>query len=131
MPTTPAADDRQDTSDERDALWSLIQDHLDRTAVTERAFAPLAGIKHQTLNAWKHRELRQLPHRQSLDQIARALGVPYFDVLAAALYDAGFVDDHAALAGNDPTTVLEADRRRVVLDLVELLRVPETSTTGA
>ncbi len=111
--TTIALDDR--------ALWSLIQIHLDRTAITERAFARQAGLKHQTLNAWKHRELRQLPHRESLGQLAAALGVPYLDVLAAALHDAGFIDDPTAFQGHDPTTALDAPSRRVVLDLVDLL----------
>lgn len=110
--------------DGRGALWSLIQGHLDHTGITERAFARQAGLKHQTLNAWKHRVPHQLPHRQSLEQVARALGVPYPGVLVAALYDAGFVDDPGMLGQHDPTAALDAERRRAVLALVELLRTP-------
>lgn len=120
MGTSPAVD----VSDVHGhgALWALIQDHLDRTAVTERAFARQAGLKHQTLNAWKHRDPHQLPHRGTLDRIARAVGVPYLDVLHAALYDAGYVDDLRGAGGPDPTAALTADQRRVVLALVELFR---------
>ncbi len=112
-----------DAADVREygALWSMIQAHLDRTAVTERAFARQAGLKHQTLNAWKHREPHQLPHRATHDQVARALGTPYLDVLHAALYDAGFLDTCDSPGRGDPTSVLTAEQRRVVLALVDLL----------
>lgn len=106
----------------RGALWSLIQGHLDRTAITERAFARQSGLKHQTLNAWKHRAPHQLPHRRSLNQIAGTLGIPYLEVLAAALYDAGFVDDRTPLDRGDPTATLNGEQRRVVLTLIDLLR---------
>jgi hypothetical protein len=104
------------------ALWSLVEAHLERVAITERSFARAAGFKHQTLNAWKHRDLRRLPHRESLDQLALALGLPYVEVLSAALVDAGYLDDAAALGGADPTEGLGDGSRRVVLELIGLLR---------
>lgn len=120
MPKSTPASDRPDG--EHGALWGLIQGHLDRTAITERAFARQSGLKHQTLNAWKHRTLHQLPLRQSLEQIAHSLGVPYTGVLVAALYDAGFVDDPDAFERHDPTVSLGDEERRVVLALIDLLR---------
>ncbi|HEY0216680.1 MAG TPA: hypothetical protein VGC57_09840 [Cellulomonas sp.] len=104
------------------ALWSLVAAHLERTSTTERTFARNAGLKHQTLNAWKHRDLRQLPHRESLDQLADALGVTYLEVLSAALCDAGYLDAPDALGQQDPTSGLPDGSRSVVLDLVRLLR---------
>ncbi len=103
------------------ALWSLVSAHLDRTSVTERSFARQAGLKHQTLNAWKHRELRQLPHRESLTQLASALGLPYLEVLTAALQDTGYVDAPVSTMSRDPTADLDDQSRRVVLELVGLL----------
>ena len=106
------------------ALWAMVQEHLDRTSVSERAFARQAGLKHQTLNAWKNREAHQLPQRETLEQVARALGVPYLDVLRAALRDAGYVDDPDQMSTGDPTAMLSADRRRAVLTLVQMLAPP-------
>ncbi|GEM_PF-4363040 len=111
---------------ERGALWALVQDHLDRTALSERAFARLAGLNHQTLNAWKHRELRQLPGRSTLEGLAGALGLPYPEVLDAALRDAGFVDESATPVRVDPTAGLTTEQRRVVLALVDLLQAQAT-----
>ncbi|HEY0187558.1 MAG TPA: hypothetical protein VGC67_08725 [Cellulomonas sp.] len=112
-------------ADQPRALWSLVESHLERLSITERSFARTAGFKHQTLNAWKHRDLRRLPHRESLDQLATALGLPYVEVLSAALGDAGYLDDVADLGGADPTTGLSDGSRRVVLELIRLLHVQD------
>lgn len=119
-----------DPADSR-ALWSLVSAHLDRTSITERSFARQAGLKHQTLNAWKHRELRQLPHRESLTQLASALGLPYLEVLTAALQDTGYVDSPTSTMSRDPTADLDEHSRRVVLELVGLLARNATTAPAA
>lgn len=82
------------------ALWDLVQTHLDATGLSERSVAREAGLTPQAISSWKHNSLRSLPHPSSLRAISGVIGVPYVNVLGAALLDAEYVEDDELPVGS-------------------------------
>jgi hypothetical protein len=75
-------------------LWELVQAHIDRHGVSERALARKLGYSSSgVFSNW--REPRQLPSEQALARFAGLSGTPYQRVLDAALTDTGYLPEPA------------------------------------
>jgi transcriptional regulator with XRE-family HTH domain len=111
-------------------LWDIVQAHIDSSPYrpSERRVAARIGISPTALSNW--RSPKRLPDVENLRALARLTGVPYSEVLEAALTDTGYKEvghrgDAAPntpagdkIAGIDPETVFTsqeasrgADRR--------------------
>lgn len=85
-------------------LLRIVQDHIDRTGVSEAGFSRRIGAAPQTVNAWKQRGIRGLPDARLLHGVSDVTGRPYSEVLNAALIDMGYVaagSNHAAISTSD------------------------------
>lgn len=71
-------------------FWALIQHHIDsqRYRPSERQIAKALGVSPQATSKWK--ALVGLPAKDTLVAVSRLTGVPYRDVLEAALVDIGY-----------------------------------------
>jgi transcriptional regulator with XRE-family HTH domain len=74
-------------------LWALLQAHRDTQPYppSDRRIAARLGISPTALTNWRT-GLSALPKRTNLEALAALAGVPYRQVLAAALHDAGYLD---------------------------------------
>ncbi|QCW22228.1 immunity repressor [Gordonia phage ThankyouJordi] len=72
-------------------LLKIVQDHLDKTGVSEAEFSRRIGAAPQTVNAWRQRGIRALPAAQHLRGVATVTAVAYEEVLRAALLDTGYL----------------------------------------
>ncbi|HLR95117.1 MAG TPA: helix-turn-helix transcriptional regulator [Jiangellaceae bacterium] len=74
-------------------LWRIIERYIDGFTYppSERAVAKKMGIKATTMNNWKHATMTRLPDVDHLEAIARVTGVPYEEVMDAALADTGYL----------------------------------------
>lgn len=81
-------------------MWALIQAYIDneRYRPSERQVAAELGVTGQTLGKWKR--LAGLPARDRLVAISELTGVPYEDVLHAALIDIGYIDHEESDRGD-------------------------------
>ena len=74
-------------------LWTIVETYRDSQSYppSVRAIAKRLGISNMTLVNWRDR-LTHLPRPENLHALAELTGVPYRDVLDAALRDAGYLD---------------------------------------
>lgn len=82
-------------------LWDIVQTHIDSSPYppSERQVAKALGISPGGLSKWKSpKSLPDLDNLVSLVSLSRVAGVPYSEVLAAALEDVGYVAQGAAIA---------------------------------
>lgn len=88
------------------ALQALIQEHMQATGDTVADIATRGGLPRQTVSNLLHREdWAGIPHRRTLEHLARGLGVSLTVVMAAAA-------QVAAGTASDPAT----GRLAVLLD---------------
>lgn len=73
-------------------LWDIVQAHIDSSPYppSYRQVARRLGITPTTLTNW--RDPQDLPRQTNLRALATLTGVPYDDVLRAALTDTGYFD---------------------------------------
>lgn len=73
-------------------LWEIVREHIDGSPYppSERQVAKRLGISPTALANW--RSPRSLPGAENLRSLARLTGVPYAQVLRAALEDAGYLE---------------------------------------
>lgn len=71
--------------------WDLIVAYQDaqRYRPSLRDIAKEAGVNHTMLGKWK--EMKAMPRPENLQAVARVIGVPYQQLLQAALSDAAYV----------------------------------------
>lgn len=71
-------------------LWKIVQAHIDASPYppSERQVAMKLGISPTALSNW--RAPKRLPDVENLRALARLTGVPYSEVLEAALTDTGY-----------------------------------------
>lgn len=71
-------------------LWDIVQGHIDSSPYppSERQVAARIGISPTALSNW--RKPKRLPEVENLRALGRLAGVPYSDVLEAALEDTGY-----------------------------------------
>lgn len=77
-------------------LWDIVQAHIDSSPYppSYRQVARRLGITPTTLTNWRDPEA--LPRQANLRALATLTGVPYDDVLRAALTDTGYFDRNRA-----------------------------------
>lgn len=73
-------------------LWEIVRGHIDSSMYppSERQVAKRLGISPTALANW--RNPKSLPGAENLRSLARIAGVPYVQVLQAALEDAGYLE---------------------------------------
>lgn len=76
---------------------ALIEAHKARTGVSDTELARRVGVSRQNLFNWRTTDLRGLPGREHLEQLARVVELPYEVVLDAALADAGYLPPKAGV----------------------------------
>lgn len=75
-------------------LTDLIDAYREDRQVSERAFSRSIGLSEGVLSAWKRRGIKDLPRVENLEAVADMIGVPYVQVLSAAMRDAGYADEN-------------------------------------
>lgn len=78
-------------------LWAIVQAHQDRYGPSISEIARRIGMSSSGVHAWNKRGVKAIPRVENLRALSELTGVPYDDVLQAALLDAGFVEED-----NDP-----------------------------
>lgn len=68
-------------------LWSIVEEHSREYGPTTSAIARRMGTTSQTLFNWRDRELREMPHRDTLRALSRVTRRPLESVIAAAVAD--------------------------------------------
>lgn len=108
-------------------LWDLVQRHIDEADYppSERELAKKLGVTHTALRYW--REPKAMPSRQSLEAIARLIGVRYSVVLDAALYDTGYHEAAQVIPLRRPLATVESELEVARQNLAEF---DELSVTG-
>jgi transcriptional regulator with XRE-family HTH domain len=91
-------------------LWDIVQAHIDATDYppSERQVAKRLGVSPTTLRNW--RTPKSLPDLDNLVSLSKLVGVPYSEVLAAALEDVGYVAEGAAIAARPGAPAAAPDR---------------------
>lgn len=74
-------------------LVQLIDRYRSAHGVSESELARRIGISRENLRKWRTNGVRRLPDRANLVATARVIGRPYREVLSAALFDTGYLDD--------------------------------------
>lgn len=75
-------------------LWAIVEEHRDAQVPYRPSLRKVAteiGVTPTTLTNW--RQLRDMPEEKNLRALARLTGVPYDEVLRAALLDTGYMTD--------------------------------------
>jgi transcriptional regulator with XRE-family HTH domain len=75
---------------------------------SDASIARAVGVAPQTISSWRKRGIRQLPERDTMQQLAAFMRVPYDDVLDAALIDTGYMEERPH---DDPPPVGEVRAR--------------------
>lgn len=90
-------------------LWSLIRRYMDqqRYRPSERQIAAELGVTPTSITKWKRGQV--LPARENLVAIARLTGVPYLDVLNAALIDREYLPRESDRGDASPMTEARDD----------------------
>ena len=71
-------------------LGELIDRYKNAHGVSDAELARRIGITRENLRLWRVNGVRRLPERSNLAAVARIIGQPYRQVLAAALFDTGY-----------------------------------------
>jgi transcriptional regulator with XRE-family HTH domain len=72
-------------------LGQLLEEYKRTHSATDTGLADRIGITRQTLIQWRNGELRSLPTQANLRAVAAEIRRPYRQVLAAALFDTGYL----------------------------------------
>jgi transcriptional regulator with XRE-family HTH domain len=72
-------------------LGQLLEEYKRTHSATDTGLADRIGITRQTLVQWRNGELRSLPTQANLRALATEIRRPYRRVLAAALFDTGYM----------------------------------------
>lgn len=72
-------------------LGQLIEEYKRTHSATDTGLADRIGITRQTLIQWRNGELRSLPTQANMRAMATEIRRPYRQVLAAALFDTGYL----------------------------------------
>lgn len=76
------------------ALIRIIDDYRDAHGQpSEASVARAIGASPQAVSNWRKRGLKELPDKETLRRLADFVGLPMEDVLMAAAYDAGYIDE--------------------------------------
>jgi transcriptional regulator with XRE-family HTH domain len=111
-----------------------VQAHIDAAPYppSERQLAKRIGVSPSALGAW--RAPKSLPREKHLRAAARVVGVPYAQVLRAALQDAGYLQSEALPAESDLVETLAGtslDEKQVEAIVRRVLGAPKRSDEGA
>ncbi len=68
-------------------LWSIVEEHSREYGPTTSAIARRMGTTSQTLFNWRDRELREMPHQDTLRALSDVTRRPLESVIAAAVTD--------------------------------------------
>ena len=74
-------------------LVELIDRYKNAHGVSDAELARRIGITRENLRLWRVNGVRRLPERGNLAAVARTIGKPYRGVLAAALFDTGYLTE--------------------------------------
>lgn len=72
-------------------LIELIDHYKNAHGVSDAELARRIGITRENLRLWRVNGVRRLPGRDNLAAVARIIGLPYRQVLSAALFDTGYL----------------------------------------
>lgn len=79
-------------------LIRLIDDYRDRAGQpSEASVARAIGVRPQTINSWRTRAPKYPLKRDTLERLAKMMGLPYKYVLHCSLYDTGWVSEKPRL----------------------------------
>lgn len=98
-------------------LISIVQTHMDEFGVSEATVARRIGAQPQTVNTWRNGEMKTLPKRGYLEELASLTKRDYAEVLVAALVDIGYLDADTARKLLGPESELEDPRVRLIVEL--------------
>ena len=74
-------------------LVELIDRYKNAHGVSDAELARRIGITRENLRLWRTNCVRRLPERANLAAVARTIGLPYRQVLSAALFDTGYLTE--------------------------------------